>query len=107
MTTIDILVGENSLISDTFVLFEPLIVSKSPIVGAPHHDKYIFFVFSRAQFMHEFQPYPKLDQQLLSASSGSGKKKRPRPDLHHGEPFRPTYVYEMLTKISSTLSTKV
>jgi hypothetical protein len=59
--------------------------------------------------MHEFQPYPKLDQQqqLLSASSMPGKKKRPRPDLHHGEPFRPTYVYEILTKISSTLSTKV
>lgn len=62
----------------------------------------------RVQFMYEFKPYPKVDPQP-QPSTVTNKKKRPsaRPELHHGEPFRPLYVYEMLTKISSSLSTKV
>ena len=58
--------------------------------------------------MHEFKPYPQVDPQT-QPSAQTKKKKRPsgRPELHYGEPFGPQYVYEILTKISSTLSTKV
>ena len=57
--------------------------------------------------MHEFRPYPKVEPPPQPAASTLVKKKRQRAELHHGDPFRPLYVYEMLSKISSTLSTKV